>query len=172
VAKKVIGELESPPGLRSSIRSGLAVELWPTDRYAAVARHLGEVGICRRWWFGRAQAERAMATRLPNAAGATFNIAPPTRFPSWPPLSPGELFIGSDTGRCTWRGGGEPCIGLYGPGRGSHGPMVPAAHRVAEDVLRGFARARRTARDLHGEHTTEMVCEACDRITMQGDRCK
>ena len=176
-AERIIGELGIAAGFAIiNPGAGWPSKLWPTDRYAAVACHLGEVGHLPTLVVWAGQAERAMADEIANAAGATVHIAPPTTLPQLAAVARrAKLFIGSDTGPLHLAAAvGTPCIGLYGPWPAArHGPYGPQHIALQKMFFEGSARARRTAPAIYMESiTTEMVCEACDRITMQGDRCK
>ncbi|MEN6450833.1 MAG: glycosyltransferase family 9 protein [Thermoguttaceae bacterium] len=148
--------------------AGWPSKLWPTDRYAEVARHLG-----RRWqlptsvvWAG--EAERALAERIATLGGQCVQIAPPTKLPELAALSRrARLFLGADTGPLHLAAAvGTPCVGLYGPWPAErHGPYGPENIALQVMVFEGTARQRRTAPPIYMESiTTEMVCAACDRV--------
>lgn len=146
--------------------AGWPSKLWPTDRYAAVARHLNE-----RWqlptlvvWAGAA--EKTMAEQIAGASAA--QIAPSTTLSELAALARrARLFIGADTGPLHLAAAvGTPCVGLYGPWPASrHGPY--GSHNIAlqQMFFEGSSRARRTAPPIYMESiTAAMACEACDRI--------
>ena len=171
-AERMIGELGLGDGFAIiNPGAGWPSKLWPTDRYAAVARHLGQGmasadagGLGRP---GRADDGRADRRR----AGPMVHIAPPTTLPELAALARrAKLFIGSDTGPLHLAAAvGTPCVGLYGPWPAArHGPYGPQHIALQKMFFEGSARARRTAPAIYMESiTTEMVCEACDRIVMQ-----
>ena len=162
---------------RAGVEKGFAIvnpgaswpsKLWPAERYAAVARHLGQ-----RWrlatlvvWAG--SSERALAEGIAGAGGATVQVAPPTMLPELAALSRrARLFIGADTGPLHLAAAvGTPCVGLYGPWPAArHGPYGPQHIALQQMFFEGSARQRRTAPAICMESiTTEMVCAACDRI--------
>ncbi len=168
-AEKMIAELGLAAGFAIiNPGAGWPSKLWPTDRYAAVARHLGDTWHLPTLVVWAGQDEQTMAEQIANAAGTTVHIAPPTTLPQLAAVARrAKLFIGSDTGPlhlaaavCT------PCIGLYGPWPAArHGPYGPQHIVLQKMSLEGSARARRTAPPIYMESiTTEMVCEACDQI--------
>jgi heptosyltransferase I len=146
--------------------AGWPSKLWPTDRYAVVARHLAE-----RWrlptlvvWGGAA--EKALAEQVAGASAAL--IAPPTTLTALAALARrARLFIGADTGPLHLAAAvGTPCVGLYGPWPASrHGPYGSQHIALQQMFFEGSSRARRTAPPAYMESiTTEMACDACDRI--------
>ena len=170
-AKAMIGELGLAAGFAIiNPGAGWPSKLWPTDRYAAVARHLGDAWHLPTLVVWAGPAERTMAEQVA-AAGATVSIAPPTTLPELAALvRRARLFVGADTGPLHLAAAvGTPCVGLYGPWPASrHGPYGPQHIALQKMFFEGSARARRTAPAIYMESiTTEMVCEACDKIMMQ-----
>lgn len=112
--------LPSPPALINP-GAGWPSKLWPTERFAAVAR-----GLLRRdglqtvvVWGG--DAERVAAERIvADSLGAAI-LAPPTSLQDLGELARlARVFISSDTGPLHLAAAvGTPCVGLFGP--------VPAA---------------------------------------------
>jgi lipopolysaccharide heptosyltransferase I len=176
-AERTISELGIAAGFAViNPGAGWPSKLWPTDRYAAVARHLGDAWHLPTLVVWAGEAERAMADEIANAAGTTVQIAPPTTLPQLAAIARrAKLFIGSDTGPLHLAAAvGTPCVGLYGPWPAArHGPYGPQNIALQKVFFEGSARARRTAPAIYMESITrEMVCEACDRIMKQGGRCK
>ena len=134
--------------------AGWPSKLWPTERYAAVARHLAE-----RWqlptlvvWAGAA--ERAMAEQIAGASAALDRPADDVdRIGRAGPAC--EAVHRRRHGPAAPGGGGRHAV--RGPLRSLAGvaarSLRSAAHRLAEDVLRGIepGASHRPAR-LHGEH--------------------
>lgn len=154
--------------------AGWPSKLWPTDRYAAVAEHLG-----RAWglptavvWAG--QKERTLAEQVVVASGGYAQLAPPTTLPELAALARrSRLFIGSDTGPLHLAVAvGTTCVGLYGPWPAKrHGPYGPRHIGLQEMFFEGPTRARRNAPPKYMEAIeVEMVCEACDRILKRDGR--
>jgi heptosyltransferase-1 len=147
--------------------AGWPSKLWPTERYAAVARHLDNAWHLPTLVVWAGQAERRMAEQIA-AAGAMVCIAPPTTLPELAALARrAKLFIGSDTGPLHLAAAvGAPCVGLYGPWPAErHGPHGQQHVALQKMFVEGSARARRNAPAIYMESiTTEMVCEACDKM--------
>jgi heptosyltransferase I len=176
-AERIIGELGLAAGFTIiNPGAGWPSKLWPTDRYAVVARHLNDAWHLPTLVVWAGQAERTMAEQIAHASDATIHIAPPTTLPQLAAISrQAKLFIGSDTGPLHLAAAvGTPCVGLYGPWPAArHGPYGSQHTALQKMFFEGSARARRTAPTIYMESiTTELVCEACDRIVMQGGQCK
>jgi lipopolysaccharide heptosyltransferase I len=172
-AERIIGELGVAAGFAIvNPGAGWPSKLWPTDRYAAVARHLGDAWHLPTIVVWAGPAERAMAERIA-AAGSMVSVAPPTTLPELAALARrAKLFVGADTGPLHLAAAvGTPCVGLYGPWPAArHGPYGPQHIALQKMFFEGSARARRTAPAIYMESiTTEMVCEACDKIMQQED---
>jgi heptosyltransferase I len=168
-AEQIIDELGLPAGFAIiNPGAGWPSKLWPTDRYAAVARHLNDAWHLPTLVVWAGQAERAMAEQIAHASPAAVHICPPTTLPQLAAISrQAKLFIGSDTGPLHLAAAvGTPCVGLYGPWPASrHGPYGPQHIALQKMFFEGSARGRRTAPAIYMESiTTEMVCEACDGV--------
>lgn len=154
--------------------AGWPSKLWPPDRYAAVAGHLG-----RGWglptvvvWAG--QTERSLAERIVSGSGGHAQVAPSTTLAELAALARRcRLFIGSDTGPLHLAAAvGTPCVGLYGPWPAKrHGPYGPGHIALQEMFFEGPTRARRNAPPkLMEAIDVELVCGACDRILKRDGR--
>lgn len=148
--------------------AGWPSKLWPTDRFAEVAGHLGKT-----WglptlvvWAG----EKEMQMGLLIAAGSRGHaqIAPRTTLPELAALARrAKMFIGSDTGPLHLAAAvGTPCVGLYGPWPAEkHGPFGPQHIALQKAFFEGPTRERRYAsKQLMEAIGVEDVCDACDRI--------
>jgi ADP-heptose:LPS heptosyltransferase len=154
--------------------AGWPSKLWPADRYAAVASHLG-----RTWglpslviWAG--QKERALAEQIVAGSGGHAQLAPPTTLAQLAALARRcRLFLGSDTGPLHLAAAvGTPCVGLYGPWPAKrHGPYGPQHIALQELFFEGPTRARRNAPPKYMEAIrVELVCGACDQILRRDGR--
>jgi len=154
--------------------AGWPSKLWPADRYAAVARHLGQQRRLPTLIVWAGPSERTLAERIAASAGDFAHIAPPTTLPELAALARrARLFIGSDTGPLHLAAAvGTPCVGLYGPWPAArHGPYGPQHIALQKKLFEGPPRARRAAPAVYMESiTTEMVLEACDRILQNSPR--
>jgi lipopolysaccharide heptosyltransferase I len=148
--------------------AGWPSKLWPADRYSAVIRHLHA-----SWglptvvvWAGGS--ERLLAERITVSAAPAARVSPPTTLPQLASLARrARLFLGSDTGPLHLAAAVDtPCVGLYGPWPASrHGPYGPHNIALQQMIFDGPTRRRRTASPIYMESiTTELVCEACDKI--------
>ncbi len=150
-------------------------KLWPLERFAAVARHLGQ-----SWglpsvvvWAGpeeRAVAERVVAESSPHA-----RLAPATSLRELAALArQARLFLGSDTGPLHLAEAvGTPCVGLYGPWPAEEtGPYGPQHIAVQKAVFAGATshERRHAAQALMEAIDVASVCEACDTVLERGLR--
>jgi ADP-heptose:LPS heptosyltransferase len=157
-----------------NVGAGWPSKVWPPARYAAVAAHLG-----RAWklpslvlWSGEQEGNAAQQVVAGSAGSA--RAAPPTSLTEAAALARrARLFVGSDTGPLHLAAAvGTPCVGLYGPWPAKrHGPYGAKHIALQEMVFEGSTRQRRNAPPKFMEAiTTELVCEACDRILAREER--
>jgi heptosyltransferase-1 len=150
--------------------------LWPTERYAAVARHLGQAWKLPTLIAWAGQSERAMAEQVAAAAEGTARVAPPTTLSELASLERrARLFIGADTGPLHLAAAvGTPCVGLYGPWPAArHGPYGPQHVALQQMFFEGPTRQRRNAPPIYMEAIgVELVCAACDQILVKIEKCK
>jgi heptosyltransferase-1 len=148
--------------------AGWPSKVWPAERFAGVASHLG-----RRWslstlvvWAGAE--EMQMGLLVAAGSGGYARIAPPTTLTELAALARrARLFVGSDTGPLHLAAAvGTPCVGLYGPWPAEmHGPYGSRHIALQKAVFQGSTRRRRRAPpQLMEAITVEDVCNACDRI--------
>ena len=148
--------------------AGWPSKRWPVERFAAVARHLGQ----RRFlpsivaWAGAG--EWAAADRIITTAAGTAHIAPPTSLPELAALAQrAKLFVSADTGPLHLAAAvGAACIGLFGPMPAERNGPYGDEHIALQNVyLEGSSRSRRNAsNDSMRAISIEEVCAACDRI--------
>jgi len=152
--------------------AGWPSKLWPVDRYAAVAAHLG-----RRWnlpslliWGNGG--ERARAEQIIAAAEGHAHLCPRLTLLQLAAVARRTRFaIGSDTGPLHLAAAaGAPCIGLYGPWPADkHGPYGPQHINVQRMCMAGTTRQRRHAPSVYMEAIdVGLVLEACDRMIARG----
>ena len=148
--------------------AGWKSKLWPTERYAEVASHLGNSWALRSLVVWAGEAERAMAARIVAGANGWAQLAPATSLCELAAIARrAALFIGSDTGPMHLAAAvGTPCVGLYGPmpatRNGPYGPQHVALQKV---LLEGNSRQRRGAgpESMQAISTSD-VCAACELI--------
>lgn len=168
---------------RAGLEEGFAVinpgagwpsKLWPTDRYAAVADHLGGAWKVPTLVVWAGAEERRLAEQTVAASGGYAQLAPPTTLRELAAVARRcRLFIGSDTGPLHLAAAvGAPCVGLYGPWPARrHGPYGPGNIALQAMFFEGSTRARRNAPAALMEAIgVELVCGACDRILKRDSR--
>ena len=168
-AERIIAEKQLGDGFAViNPGAGWPSKLWPAERYAAVARHLGAARRLPTLVVWAGAGERAAAERIVADGGAQAVLSPPTSLVELAALSRrAKLFIGADTGPLHLAAAVDtPCVGLYGPWPAArHGPYGPRHVALQKMFFEGPTRHRRTAPPIYMESiTTEMVCEACEGI--------
>jgi lipopolysaccharide heptosyltransferase I len=148
--------------------AGWPSKLWPPDRFAQLARHLGH----RRGvpslvvWAG--PQEHAWADEIVRASAGQARLAPPTSLVELAALCRrARLFIGSDTGPLHLAAAvGTPCVGLFGPMPAARNGPYGAQHIALQQVLlTGSSRERRTANNESMQAIpVDQVAAACDTI--------
>lgn len=174
-AEQMIARLEVGPRF-ALVNSGAGwpSKLWPSDRYASVASHLG-----RRWQlptivvWGRDE-ERLAGQQIVAASGGHARLAPPTTLPQLAALARrARLFLGSYTGPLhIAAAAGTPCVGLFGPWPARrHGPYGPNHLALQAEGFEGTTRQRRNApaRLMQAIRVAD-VCQACDQILQRDGR--
>lgn len=148
--------------------AGWPSKLWPAERFAAVAVHLGQ-----RWrvpsivvWAGKQ--EHALARRVVTAARGYAWLAPATSLTELAALARrARLFVASDTGPLHLAAAvGTPCVGLFGPMPAERNGPYGSQHIALQAVrFEGTSRQRRHAPpEVMEAITVEMVTEACDCV--------
>lgn len=148
--------------------AGWPSKRWPPERFAAVARHLGQrhglVSVVV--WAGGE--ERATAERIVAESSGQTVLAPDTSLAELAELARrAVLFVGSDTGPLHLAAAvGTPCVGLFGPMPAERNGPYGASHIALQKArLEGTSRQRRTADNLTMlAISVEDVALACDRI--------
>jgi lipopolysaccharide heptosyltransferase I len=148
--------------------AGWPSKLWPTDRFAAVAKYLGEKHSLPTLVVWAGDAEKRMAEEIAAGSAGHAVVAPNTTLAELASLArKAKLFIGSDTGPLHLAAAvGAPCIGLYGPWAAKiHGPYGPRHIAIQKAFFDGPTHKKRTApKELMEAISIEDVCEACDAI--------
>jgi ADP-heptose:LPS heptosyltransferase len=144
-------------------------KLWPLDRFAAVARHLGQTWDLSSVVVWAGPGERAAAKRIVAESLGHARLAPPTTLRELAALARlARVFIGSDTGPLHLAEAvGTPCVGLYGPWPAEEtGPYGPPHIAVQKAFFAGTtSHERRVAPPAIMEAIDmESVCAACDVV--------
>jgi ADP-heptose:LPS heptosyltransferase len=151
-----------------------ASKLWPADRYAVVASHLGRTWSLPTLVIWAGDDERRLAEQIIANSDGWARMAPRTTLGELAALARRcRLFIASDTGPLHLAAAvGTPCVGLYGPWPANkHGPYGPQHIALQERFFEGATKARRTAPpELMEAISAQRVCEACDQILWRDDR--
>jgi heptosyltransferase I len=148
--------------------AGWPSKLWPAERYAAVARHLGHAWNLPSIVAWAGAAEQQVADQIIVKAGGYAHMAPPTSLTELASLARrARLFIGSDTGPLHIAAAvGTPCVGLYGPMPAKRCGPYGMQHLALQNIaIEGKLKNRKTGTNQSmlaiGIHD---VCVACDKI--------
>lgn len=154
--------------------AGWPSKLWPPDRYAAVARHLGAAGKLPTIVLWAGAEERGFAEQIVAASAEQARLAPATNLREVAALARrARLFVSSDTGPLHIAAAVDtPCVGLFGPmpaeRNGPYGPQHVALQKLR---FQGTSRQRRHApAELMQAISVGDVCAACDRILERPQR--
>ena len=172
-AERMIGEMGLEGGFAVvNPAAGWPSRLWPLERFAAIAEHLG-----RKWnlptmvaWAG--DREHAMAERVAAGSGGYARLPPATRLLEFGAITRrARLFVSSDTGPLYLAAAfGTPCVGLFGPTLAERTrPYGPQHIAIQKRSIGSRAPGRRTASPALMEAiSVDDVCEACDQILDRG----
>ncbi|MCY3006413.1 MAG: glycosyltransferase family 9 protein [Planctomycetota bacterium] len=151
-----------------NVGAGWPSKIWPTERYAAVARHLGERWGLPTWIAWGGQEEGKIAQAVVQASDSWARMMPPTRLlelAEW--IRRARIFVGSDTGPMHLSVALDtPTIALIGPMPVERvGPLGPKHLGVQRDRLTEQERSNRKS-DLRPMLSirVEDVTGACDAL--------
>jgi heptosyltransferase-1 len=157
-----------------NVGAGWPSKRWPADRFADVARYLGERYHLRSIIAWAGEEERQSADQIIVNAGGFAHIAPPTTLIELAALCQrAKLFIACDTGPLHLAAAVDtPCIGLYGASSARrNGPYGDGHIALQKMLLKGGSRDRRNADDAAMRAVeVEDVCAACDQIIARTQR--
>jgi lipopolysaccharide heptosyltransferase I len=148
--------------------AGWPSKVWPADRYAGVARHLGTRHAMPTLVVWAGDVERAWAERIVAGSAGFAQLAPPTSLRELAAVARrAALLVSSDTGPLHLAAAVDtPCVGLFGPMPAERNGPYGSQHVAVQKVcLIGTSRQKRTA----GPESMEAIsladaCAACDEI--------
>jgi lipopolysaccharide heptosyltransferase I len=147
--------------------AGWPSKLWPAERFAALAKHLGQVCGVRSLVVWAGGVERTMADAIINGSAGQAQLAPATSLTELAAvLRRAKLMVAADTGPLHLAVAvGTPSVGLFGPMPiERNGPYGSAHLGLQAARLTGTSRQRRTADNATMQAiSVKMVIEACER---------
>ena len=148
--------------------AGWKSRLWETDRFAAVARYLGQNHHLTSLISWAGNEEHEMAESIAAQAEGHARLLPKTSLPQLAALlRPSHLYLGTDTGPLHLAVAvGTRCISLHGSTRAERsGPHGEGHMTIQAYYQAGSSRARRSAgNDAMRAITVHQVCRACDQV--------
>jgi heptosyltransferase I len=155
-----------------SVGAGWPSKVWPADRFAEVAKHLGSVhGMPTLVLWGN-PAERGRAEHIVATAAGHAVLAPKMTLPVLAAVARrAALFLGCDTGPMHLAAAvATPCVALYGPWPAEkHAPYGPQHVTVQKMCCEGTTRQRRRASSIYMEAISVAdVCAACVQVLQRG----
>lgn len=167
--ERILGQLgQSGPFALVNVGAGWPSKLWRMDRYATVARHLGQQRGVPTIVVWAGADERAAAEEVVAESDSCAMLAPDTSLRELAALCRRAcMFIGSDTGPLHLAAAvGTACVGMYGPMPAErNGPYGSQHIALQKATFEGGRHGRRKApRTLMDAISVEDVCGACDAI--------
>jgi ADP-heptose:LPS heptosyltransferase len=156
-----------------NVGAGWPSKLWPTERFAAVARHLQSRWALPTLLVYGSAGERDMAEQMARLSGDAARLAPSTTLTELRGLArSARLFIGCDTGPLHLAASvGTPCVGLFGPWPArEHGPYGADHIALQAVAMTGTRQRRHASPELMKKITVEQACEACDTVLQRLER--
>ena len=148
--------------------AGWPSKLWPANRFAAVAAHLGTAWNLPSLVVWAGQKEREIGEQIVAGSQGYAQFAPPTTLTLLAALARrAKVFVSSDTGPLHLAAAVDtPCVGLYGPWPSEvHGPYGAGHVALQKARFAGSTRQRRAASpQLMKAISIADACQACDQI--------
>lgn len=153
-----------------NVGAGWVSKIWPSNRYATIAKHLGEHwGMpCLVVWSG--EKEKFTAEQVVAGSGGHATLSPATTLSQLGSLiRRSSLFVGSDTGPMHLSvANGTPTIGLIGPMPIARVGPYGTNNAGVQNVRLMTASARKTDCTPMLSISSEEVMRVCDQLM---DRC-
>jgi heptosyltransferase-1 len=151
--------------------AGWDSRLWPTERFAEVARQLAAWGVGSLVTWG-SRRERAWAEEVVAGAAGAARLAPATSILELAALiRRAKLFLGADSGPLHLAGAlGTPCVSLFGTTRGEEtGPQGPS-HVLLQVAYDDSDHRKRPGADNWAMRriTAQLAISACRQILDRG----
>jgi lipopolysaccharide heptosyltransferase I len=148
--------------------AGWPSKLWPPDRYAAVARYLGQQRSLRSLVVWAGAQEHVWGEAIVAGSAGYAQLAPATNLTELAAIARrATIFVSSDSGPLHVAAAvGTLCVGLFGPMPAErNGPY--GAHNVTVQKMRlgGTSHSRRTAgpESMAAISVSDVTC-ACDQV--------
>lgn len=143
--------------------AGWESKIWPTERYALVAKHLGHSAGLKSAVVWAGEREKQMAEQIVANSDGHAVLAPKTSLLELACLvKSAHFFVGSDTGPMHLAAAFEvPCVAMFGPTR----PEVCGPYGVGHVTLQKQHHGDRGSDNSAMQAiAVDDVCDACDSI--------
>lgn len=169
MARNVLHQTHMPPGHFALVNCGAGwkSKLWPTDRFARLARFLGQRYRLPSLVVWHGSEEHCYSQEVALRSGGHAVAAPPTTLPQLAALCRhARLCIASDTGPLHLAAAvGTPCVGLYGPTQPEICGPYGDGHAVVESRDKDRFRAPKSPQNQSmRDIDVARVCGACERL--------
>jgi ADP-heptose:LPS heptosyltransferase len=161
----------------TSLRDGYAVinpgagwdsKVWPSERYGAVAKHLGQSARLKSVVVWAGDRERQWAEEIVSNSGGHAVLAPKTSLLELAGLvKSAKFFVGSDTGPLHLAASfGTPCIALFGSTKAEISGPYGEGHIVLQKEYHDGSCTERRGADNSAMCAIQVsdVCDACDQM--------
>ncbi len=152
-----------------NVGAGWVSKIWPSSRYASIAKHLGETWKMPSLVVWANEAERKAAEEVVASSDGFASLAPSTTLTQLASLIRcAALFVGSDTGPMHLSVAvGTPTVGMIGPMPVERvGPVGPH-HAAVQNARLLCGSDRKTDCTPMLSIATEQVVHACDQLLEQ-----
>lgn len=154
--------------------AGWDSRLWPAERYAEVAKRVGQATRVRSVVAWAGEREHAWAQQIAASSGGQAVLAPKTSLLELVALLKlSTCFVGSDTGPLHLAAALQvPCVAMFGPTRWQVSGPYGTGHICLQKAYHdGTSRERRSADNrAMCLITTDDVCQACEQTLEQARR--
>lgn len=149
-----------------NVGAGWDSKVWPAERYAQVAKHLGHAAGIKSVVVWAGEREKRSAEQIVSAAAGHAVLAPKTSLLELACLvKSAKFFVGSDTGPLHLAASFDvPCIALFGPTSPAICGPYGTGHIALHKPVAGNDKIRCDDNTAMCAISVGDVCEACDEI--------
>jgi lipopolysaccharide heptosyltransferase I len=149
-----------------NVGAGWESKVWPAERYAEVARHLGHSRRLKTVVVWAGEREKRAAEEIVSASVGNAVLAPKTSLLELASLvKQAKFFVGSDTGPLHLAASfGVPCVALFGPTSPEVCGPYGTGHITLHKPVAGNDEMRSEDNRAMCAISVDEVCDACEQI--------